>query len=331
MNKIYFAGNMIVDSLKTVGSLPKKGMLTKILNEQSSVGGSACNTAIDLKVIDPNIDIKVFGRIGDDDKGRFILSVFKKYNLDTTNVLVDSTKSTSYTDVITEADGARTFFQYGGANDNLCVEDFNMNNIDCDIFHIGYLLLLNDLDCEDPIYGTKMAKLLSMVQEKGIKTSIDVVSDIGNRYKKVIIPSLKYCSYVIINEIEISNISGIEARSSNGDLLIENIKKSIDKLFSFGVKDTIIVHCPELAIIKRKEKDFTIVKSFKVNKEKVASTVGAGDAFLAGALYGLSHGYDDQMVLKIGHGSAINNLYSQSSIDGAKPIDEIIKIIRSEE
>jgi len=331
MKKIYFAGNMIVDSLKTVESLPKKGMLAKILSEQSSVGGSACNTAIDLKVIDPSIDIKVFGRIGDDDKGRFILSVFEKYNINTENVLIDSLNNTSYTDVITEADGARTFFQYGGANDNLCVEDFDLKNIDCDIFHIGYLLLLNSLDKEDPIYGTKMAELLSKVQSKGIKTSIDVVSDSGNRYKKVITPALKYCDYVIINEIEISNISGLDARNKNGDLIIENIKQSIDELFKCGVKDTVIVHCPELAIIKRAGRNFTTVKSFKVNKEKVASTVGAGDAFLAGALYGLSHGYDDQMVLKIGHGSAINNLYSQSSIDGAKPIDEIIKIIRSEE
>ena len=331
MKKIYFAGNMIVDSLKTVESLPKKGILAKILSEQSSVGGSACNTAIDLKVIDPSIDIKVFGRIGDDDKGRFILSVFEKYNINTENVLIDSLNNTSYTDVITEADGARTFFQYGGANDNLCVEDFDLKNIDCDIFHIGYLLLLNSLDKEDPIYGTKMAELLSKVQSKGIKTSIDVVSDSGNRYKKVITPALKYCDYVIINEIEISNISGLDARNKNGDLIIENIKQSIDELFKCGVKDTVIVHCPELAIIKRAGRNFTTVKSFKVNKEKVASTVGAGDAFLAGALYGLSHGYDDQMVLKIGHGSAINNLYSQSSIDGAKPIDEIIKIIRSEE
>ena len=123
MKKIYFAGNMIVDSLKTVETLPKKGMLSKILDEKSSVGGSACNPAIDLKVIDPTIDIKVFGKIGDDDKGKFILSTYKKYNINTDNVLIDCSKNTSYTDVITEADGARTFFQYGGANDNLCVED----------------------------------------------------------------------------------------------------------------------------------------------------------------------------------------------------------------
>ena len=331
MKKIYFAGNMIVDSLKTVESLPKKGMLAKILNEKSSVGGSACNTAIDLKVIDSNIDIKVFGKIGNDDKGRFILSTYKKYDINTNNVLIDSSKNTSYTDVFTEADGARTFFQYGGANDNLRVEDFNLDNIDCDIFHIGYLLLLDNLDSEDSVYGTKMAKLLSMVQSKGIKTSIDVVSDSGNRYKKVVIPALKYCSYVIINEIEISNISGLAVRDEKEALIIENIQQSIDKLFEFGVKDTVIVHCPELAIIKRIKGDFTIVKSFKVDKEKVASTVGAGDAFLAGALYGLSHDYDDEMILKIGHGSAINNLYSPSSIDGAKPIDIIMQIIRNEE
>ena len=173
-----------------------------------------------------------------------------------------------------------------------------------------------------------MARLLSLIQAKGIKTSIDAVSDTGDRYKKVVIPALKYCSYVIINEIEISNIAGLDARDSQGELLIDNIKQSIDKLFEYGVNDLVIVHCPELAIIKRKNGDFIIVNSFKVDKTKIMSTVGAGDAFLAGALYGISHNYSDEMILKIGHASAINNLYSSSSIDGAKPIGEIMKMIK---
>ena len=47
-----------------------------------------------------------------------------------------------------------------------------------------------------------MARLLHMVSEKGIKTSIDAVSEEGGRFKGKILPVLKYCDYTIMNEIE---------------------------------------------------------------------------------------------------------------------------------
>ncbi|OQA78486.1 MAG: putative sugar kinase YdjH [Tenericutes bacterium ADurb.Bin239] len=327
MNKIYFAGNMIVDAIKRIEVLPKRGMLSKIFDEEMSVGGSACNTAINLKVIDPTIDIKVFGRVGHDEKGKFILDTYRKYAIDTTNVIIDKEKKTSYTDVMIEKGGYRTFYQYGGANDNLKVEDFNLDTLDCDIFHIGYLLLLAKLDVEDAEYGTKMARLLHKVQSKGIKTSIDVVSDTSDRYKKVVVPSLKYCNYVIINEIEAASITGIPARDKDDNIILSNIKKSIDVLFSLGVKDTVIIHYPECAVMKQKEGAFVVVNSFNIPKNKVISTVGAGDAFVAGALYALSNNLEAEMILKIAHASAAFNLFSPSSIDGAKPIKDIMKFI----
>ena len=66
----------------------------------------------------------------------------------------------------------RTFFQYGGANDYFGLEDINIDNLDCDILHIGYLLLLPQFDAKNDKYGTNLAEFLSKVRQKNIKTSI---------------------------------------------------------------------------------------------------------------------------------------------------------------
>ena len=108
---------MIVDANKLMDIYPSLGMLSKIRTESYSVGGSACNTSIDLKAIDNEIAVSVIGRIGNDDKGKFILKEYKKFHIDTSKVIIDTEHATSYTDCMVDAQGRRTFFQYGGAND----------------------------------------------------------------------------------------------------------------------------------------------------------------------------------------------------------------------
>jgi sugar/nucleoside kinase (ribokinase family) len=47
-----------------------------------------------------------------------------------------------------------------------------------------------------------MAHFLCDMQRQGIETSIDVVSNSSGTYIQTIKPALKYCDYVIINELE---------------------------------------------------------------------------------------------------------------------------------
>ena len=56
--------------------------------------------------------------------------------------------------------------------------------------------MLDAFDKADDEYGTVMARFLHDVQKKGIKTSVDVVSDATADYKAKIIPALKYCDYL---------------------------------------------------------------------------------------------------------------------------------------
>ena len=200
MSKVAIAGNIILDVIKMIDSWPQKGMLSNILEQEQAVGGCVANTAVDLKILDPRVEVKCYGVVGNDDYGKYVKSVLVKHGLDITNVITSSKDSTSYTDVMTIPTGERTFFHNKGCYRNYDINDINVEELDCDLFHLGYLLLLDKFDAYDNEYGTKAAKLLANVQEKGIKTCIDLVSDSTGRFKEVTIPALKYCNYVVIND-----------------------------------------------------------------------------------------------------------------------------------
>lgn len=186
---------------------------------------------------------------------------------------------------------------------------------------------MDSFDEEDGEYGTKMARFLSAVQERGIKTSIDVVSDSTADYHKMIVPALKYCNYAIINEIESCATFGIEPYDKNGKLDIENVKTAMIKMAESGVKDKVIIHSKEIGLcFDVASGDFTVVPSLKIPKEEIKGSVGAGDSYCAGCLYGIYNELSDEEILRFASSAAACNLFSENSVDGMKSRDEILKL-----
>ncbi len=325
--KIAFVGSIIVDLVKTVDLWPEKGMLVTISGTERSVGGLVCNTAIDLKTMDGSIEISAYGKIGDDEYGNWALNFMENKGIDVSKVKRTKEKDTSYTDVMTlESSGERTFFHYRGANANFSIEDVDLDSLDCDLLHLGYLLALDGIDAYDEEYGTKSARFLHDVQQKGVKTCIDVVSDQNGGFSQKVEPVLKYCDYVVINEVEGGMLCGISPRDESGRLNLDNLQAICIKLKEKGIKDTVVLHCPELSCAIDKKGEFCIVKSFDLPKDYIVGTVGAGDAFCAGMLYSFLNGYDVEKGMKIASCSAVCNLSSKNSVGGAKPLFEILKV-----
>ena len=71
MNGIAFVGSIIVDNVKTVESWPERGMLSRVLRMERSLGGLVSNTAIYLKTLDPSVDVCAVGCVGSDEPGEF--------------------------------------------------------------------------------------------------------------------------------------------------------------------------------------------------------------------------------------------------------------------
>ncbi len=321
---ITIAGNILTDIVKTIDCYPEVGMLANITGMSRAVGGCVPNTAINLAKIDRNIPISVIGKVGDDDHGRYVLSEFSRYNIDCEQVSVSPSKPTGFSDVIAIPSGERTFFHARGANAEFSPADVNLSSVTASLLHIGYILLLDAFDKHDDEYGTVMARFLHDVRQQGIKTSVDVVSDSVADYKGIILPALKYCDYVILNEIESSMLSDLPPYHPNGDLNTENIRKTMVRMARCGVKEKVVVHCKKAGFCYDVPTDrFTVVPSLCIPSEAIKGSVGAGDAFCAGILYGIYNNYSDKRMLEFAAAAAACNLFSENSVDGMRKKEEI--------
>ena len=323
---IAIAGNMLLDVVKNIERYPSVGMLVEISDVSYAVGGCAPNTAIDLARIDSSIPISAIGKLGTDENGRFVLSKLQQNGVDISKVSFSTSMPTAFSDVMSVPSGERTFFHKRGANSEFSPEDIDLDSLGCSHLHIGYILLLDRFDAEDKTYGTVMARFLHKAQSKGIKTSIDIVSASDGDFARKVIPSLKYCNYVIINELECCAIWGLEARMPSGALNRQNIELAMKKTVDAGVRDRVIIHCKEASFIMNSKYELTAVPSLRIPPEEIKGTVGAGDAFCAGSLYGLYNGMDDRQILEFASAAAACSLFEANSVDGMRTKGEILQL-----
>lgn len=329
---IVIAGNIIADIVKNIEMYPQVGMMTYVTDISPSVGGCVPNTAIDLAKIDSRIPVYAAGKVGKDENGRYILSEMKRYGVNVEGITFSDTTPTSFCDVMSMPTGERTFFHKKGANAEFAPKDVDISKMNCDLLHVGYILLMDMFDAEDMEYGTVMARFLREVQKVGIKTSIDVVSDNTADFGKKIIPALKYCNYAILNEIECCNIWKLKAYQQDGKLHKENIKLAMKKMVEAGVADKVIIHSKKTSfILDAVSGVFTEVSSLKISEDEIKGSVGAGDAFCAGSLYGIYNGFSDQKILEFASAAAACSLSAVNSVDGMRSAEEITQMLKTYE
>lgn len=298
---IAVAGTVIVDRINEISAYPKSGELTQILGIQKAIGGCVPNVALDLKKICPALPVRVFGRIGDDEDGQYVRKTLTEGGLDVTGLLTDTAAPTSFTEVMSVTGGQRTFFTYSGASASFGAEDVDFGEDLPEILHLGYFLLLQKVDDGDGL------KILKAAKAQGIRTSIDLVSENSDRYD-LVKPCLPYTDYLIINELEAGMLTGVEPTN-------ENLPAIAEKLRKMGVQEKVIIHKPDCAVCLS-DTGLTVLPSYALPDGYIKGTTGAGDAFCAGALYGIYENWSDAQILEFASATAVMALGSADATSG---------------
>ena len=328
-NGIASMGTWLVDMVKFITRYPAPGNLTTIEKEEIGLGGCSHNVLVDLAKMKTGLPLYAGGCIGDDENGDYIIREITRNNIDMTNMVRIEGGVTSYTYVMAPLDGSsRTFFHYRGTNALLNDSHVDRMNVPAKIFHLGYLLLLDGLELEDPDYKIVAAKALHKLQQKGYLTSVDVVSEESDRFRRIILPCLPYINYLIINEVEAGSCSGETMCGENGEIRIESVARAAAFLMDQGVNDVCVIHFPEGGYALNKSGESVFVPSVPMANEKIVSTVGAGDAFCAGMLYALHEQMPLRDALVFANTSARFNLRHATCTGGAPSLDEINEFIK---
>src|SRR5437867_2153759 len=286
-------GNWIIDQVKLIDVYPQPEQLGNIRSQSQGTGGAPYNVLIDLACSGAPFPLLAAGLVGEDALGEQILKDCRGRDIDVKHLGRTRKAPTSYTDVMTEqGHGRRTFFHARGANAHWRGDDLDFKKTRPRIFHLGYLLLLDALDEPDSKFGTKAARLLAAAQAAGVKTSVDVVSEDSDRFARIVNPALKHVDYCILNEIEAGKTTGFKIRQPDGRLDTGALRLSAGALLQQGVRELVVVHFPEGAFARTRKGEDVWQSSLKLPAEYIAGTAGAGDAFCAGVLMGLHHGWD---------------------------------------
>ena len=246
-------------------------ILEKLKNKEKiiSPGGSAANMLSSISFLGGNT--AQIGKIGKDDHGEIyesktkeqgIFSILKKHDFEPTGHAI----------TFITPDGERSFATYLGASLYLNKEDINEEIIkECEILHIEAYQLEDQNLRETSIHAINLAK------KNNVKVSIDL-SDVG-----LIKRNLELLKELIKTKIDIVFVNETEAKAFTG----KEESEALDELAKI---------C-EIAIVKLGIKGSLIKSKYSahaidINKVETVNTNGAGDAYAAGILYGITNNLD---------------------------------------
>ena len=322
------AGCWTLDRINLIDTWPDQEALACIQDVDQLGGGSAHNVGIDLRQLDPSMPVATIGMLGEDEDGAFLFQQATEHGLDTTQLLRTVERATSYTNVMSvRSSGKRTFFHYPGANDLLTPAHFDFSNHRSRILHLGLLSLHAKLDSPTIEGSNGWVEILKDAKAHGLETSIEMVSIDHERNRAIALPCLEWLDYLIVNDHEIGSIAGVETLD-NGNTLIDQCVIAAKRALSLGNMKLVTVHYPDGALCVTKDGEELVSQSLQVPQSMVVSSVGAGDAFVAGFLYGMHESWTVMESMELAHMAAAASLRSATTTGSVPSIAECRKFAK---
>lgn len=274
-----------------------------------SNGGDSLNVAMICNKLGTPVGFS--GRIGDDDKGRFLLDKMKAAGLNVDGLKIDYEGSTSSVIVLIHENGSRNFLYEGGTNNKFVIDDIDLAILrDYNTVFVGGTFMLPAFD------GYGAAALFKEARSLGKITAIDVSYDTTGQWMKIIEPCLEYLDYFIPSIGEAREITGVEKPDEMAEILM-----------SKGVKNVVIKLGKDGVYIKNNEFE-EVIPSYRV---EVVDTTGAGDSFVAGFLTGLDKGMNIRECAELGQATAAHCVQAIGSTTGVVDFNKTISSMKTME
>lgn len=321
---ILAGGNFIIDHVKLIDAWPAQDMLATIVQETSSNGGGPYNVLKDLAAMQAPFPLSAVGLVGQDTNGAWIIDDCQKAGIDTTQLHRTTAAPTSYTDAMTVMNtGRRTFFHQRGANALLGLSHFDFHQTAARVFHLGYLMLLDEMDRELPDGGTVATRVLEAAQKQGLLTTVDIVSTENPRFRPITEAALPHIDHLVINEIEAGKVVGVDLRSGSS-IRLRACMDAAQRLIQKGVRRQVVIHFADGAVAADADGQVTLQGSLQLPPGYIIGATGAGDAFASGYLWGVHENWSTERSLELAVCSAAACLTHATPSHGLRPMDQCL-------
>lgn len=302
---------------RPIDEYPKRGELVLCEAIKPNIGGCAANTGIGLQKL--GVSTGVMGKVGRDGFGEFVKGVLAEQGLEIEGMSEDAVAPTSATMVMVAADGERSFIHCIGANAALTIDDVNWNLIGkSKLLHIAGHFLMPSFD------GAPCAEVLRRAKEMGVTTALDTAWDATGRWLETLRPTLPYIDYFVPSYSEARRcVEGLSTRDTP-----ENVARFFQDQgvgvvgLKMGEAGSYIRGCAEDDYCELK------IPPFRV---KAIDATGAGDAFAAGFLAGVMHGFDLEKTGKLANAVGACCVTEVGTVAGIRSLDETLQFIEEQE
>ncbi len=326
---IITGGTWCADHNKLVSHWPGEEEVVEILKNEVRGGGSACNLAIDMKRLDPDLPVSTIGLVGDDEDGRILVAEADAAGIDRSNLIVAEHGRTSHTDAFTSAKtGCRTHLYLPGTADELTPDHFDFSQVQARILHLGLPGVHANLDAAWRGDANGWVTVLKKARAEGIATNLELCSIPAERIATIVRPCLEHLDLLIVNDYEISAIAGHDT-GYGSSVDADQCMKAALHVLDQGSMQLVVVHFPTGAIAVDANGTKYLRTSVNVPRDEIKGTNGAGDAFAAGLLYGLHQEWDVAAALELAHASAASSVRGLGTTDTVDSWSECLELASS--
>jgi len=255
-------GILVLDLFgKAINTFPEKGTSVYFDTMETNPGGCAYNTGVDAARLGLNVAVQ--GRVGKDLFADTLLDALQKEGIHTQSIRRGE-ENTAFSFIMVPDDGDRRIYHTPGANNGFGPADLDLDTIrQSRALHVAGASLMPSLD------GDPTLELLRFCREHGVLTSMDPVyrEDIA----ELIVPALPLLDIFLPNREESVHITGLTEPEEQLKFYLKQgagiagIKMGGDGLLISDGAETF---------------------RLGVYPKDVVDTCGAGDAFIAGFIYG---------------------------------------------
>lgn len=271
-------------------------------------GGNGANSAYVLGKLGAQVVLS--SAVGHDQPGDIVFTWLSDQGVALVGLKRSDTHATATNTIITDDALSRISMYHPGASDDLYLADIPANllqqaNI---VLYSGYPLL--------PALRADAQQVFATAREHGAITAIDIGPAIGRPAKlDELIPLLPEIDYFITNDYELSVCTGDEELEAN-----------ITRLLDAGANHVLVKRGAEGALVRGRDVNVNI-PGFPVEAK---FTVGAGDSFNSGFLYGVEQGWDLARAITFGNATAALVVSSGRGILGCPTIGEVEQLLQAD-